>query len=342
MSDTLLEIVQFGILALVVVYANFVDKRRASRALLFFILVFLSGLFVYRYAFEPDEVAALPDGTVLPIRVIAVFTAGLAIATLVPGFRHWIARIFPKRTIDFNNQMPVGFDPDSMVHTTALIYCLYLLSHTALDFIAVGGLSGLAQDFTGVTPNQLWGDLAIWLIFATLGVGLLSRRSLADTIKRLGLRAPTVSELSLAASMAFALYAVAFASDVIWQSLSPQDVYQQQNVVSQAISQSITTLTLAFLLALTAAIGEEIAFRGALQPVFGLWPTSILFAAIHLQYVLTPASVLILVVGLGFGWLRQRYNTTTSIVAHFLYDFVPPALGILTQVLSLMIRVSVR
>jgi len=70
-----------------------------------------------------------------------------------------------------------------------------------------------------------------------------------------------------------------------------------------------------------AAIGEEIAFRGALQPVFGLWPTALFFALVHIQYTLTPAALIIFGVALGLGWLRRRYNTTTSIVAHFLYDF---------------------
>src|SRR5579859_513035 len=276
-------------------------------------LIFLSLFYLYAEAFIPGNIADLPQGALSGVRLVTFLTAGLAIALLFPGVRRAISGAFPKRTVDFENGLPVGFDPDSPVHMTAAIYCVHLLSHTALTFIRYGGLSGAAQDFGGVSTSELWTELAIWLMFAALGVGLLSRRSLAETFKRLGLRAPTMSELALAGSMAFALYAVAFASDVIWQSFVPQDVYQQQNVFSQAISQSISTLTLAFLLALTAAIGEEIAFRGALQPVFGLWPTSILFAAIHLQYVLTPASLLILVVGLGLGWLRRRYNTTTSI-----------------------------
>jgi membrane protease YdiL (CAAX protease family) len=62
--------------------------------------------------------------------------------------------------------------------------------------------------------------------------------------------------------------------------------------------------------------------------VFGLWPTSILFALIHMQYTLTPATLIILGVALGFGWLRQRYNTTVAIMAHFLYNFIPLAVNV--------------
>jgi membrane protease YdiL (CAAX protease family) len=62
--------------------------------------------------------------------------------------------------------------------------------------------------------------------------------------------------------------------------------------------------------------------------VFGLWPTTIFFALVHIQYTLTPATLIIVVVGFGLGWLRRRYNTTPAIVTHFLYNFVSIALVI--------------
>jgi membrane protease YdiL (CAAX protease family) len=82
---------------------------------------------------------------------------------------------------------------------------------------------------------------------------------------------------------------------------------------------------LAFLLAATAAVGEEIAFRGALQPVLGFLPTAIIFAMTHIQYTLTPAWLIIFGVALAFGWIRKHYNTTVSILTHFLYNFIPLA-----------------
>jgi len=41
---------------------------------------------------------------------------------------------------------------------------------------------------------------------------------------------------------------------------------------------------LMLLLGLSAGIGEEITLRGALQPKLGLALTSLLFAALHVQY----------------------------------------------------------
>jgi membrane protease YdiL (CAAX protease family) len=74
------------------------------------------------------------------------------------------------------------------------------------------------------------------------------------------------------------------------------------------------------------ALGEEVFFRGALQPVFGLGLTSVFFALLHTQYTLTPASAGIFLVSLGMGWLRQRYSTTAAIFAHFAYNFIQLAL----------------
>jgi membrane protease YdiL (CAAX protease family) len=169
--------------------------------------------------------------------------------------------------------------------------------------------------------------------FAILGTGLGTRRPLGEVLARLGLRAPTPRELLAGLGIAFVLLCAEFAIGLIWQSLAPQGVFQDQNQFSGLIMSNMNTLTMAFLLAFTSAVGEEIAFRGALQPIFGLWPTAIMFALTHIQYTLTPAVLIILSVGLGLGWLRQRYNTTTAITAHFLYNFALIALVVYGQVM---------
>jgi membrane protease YdiL (CAAX protease family) len=42
-----------------------------------------------------------------------------------------------------------------------------------------------------------------------------------------------------------------------------------------------------------------------------------------MQYTLTPAILMILIAALGLAWLRERYSTTASIIAHFVYNFIP-------------------
>src|SRR5690606_26208801 len=124
-------------------------------------------------------------------------------------------------------------------------------------------------------------------------------------------------------------YIFVFIVSAVWFALVSPEQFQEQTAASEQIAAAFGTLPLAFFLAITVALGEEILFRGALQPVFGLWVTSIYFALLHTQYTLTPASLTIVVVALGFSWLRQRYSTTAAITAHFLYNLVLLALPLL-------------
>jgi hypothetical protein len=89
---------------------------------------------------------------------------------------------------------------------------------------------------------------------------------------------------------------------------------------------------------LAAGIGEELLFRGALQPVLGLWFTAILFAASHIQYGLTPATLAVFIIAIALGIIRQRTNTTVAILVHFGYDFVIGLLALLATYLEPLAR----
>ncbi|HIA36762.1 MAG TPA: CPBP family intramembrane metalloprotease [Flavobacteriales bacterium] len=75
-----------------------------------------------------------------------------------------------------------------------------------------------------------------------------------------------------------------------------------------------------------AGTGEEILFRGAIQPYLGIWITAILFVAIH--GYLNPWNWRISVYGLymcfvigGIGIMCNKFGITSSIAAHFAIDF---------------------
>ncbi len=223
-----------------------------------------------------------------------------------------------------------GFNTRSTVHMVALIFCLYLLGMQLVSFVLGGGLEGVAEDFAGgLSALDLIANGLPQVIIPLLGVGIGLRRSWSQTLKRLGLERPSLEGVGVAIAITFALLMFVGLVVGIWQAVVPEDIFEEQTEASDALTANIDTLGMALLLATSAAVGEEIAFRGALQPVFGFWPTAVLFALTHLQYTLTPASAIILVVAVAFGWIRQRYNTTVAILTHFLYNFIPLALSIL-------------
>ncbi|MCD4686883.1 MAG: CPBP family intramembrane metalloprotease [Anaerolineae bacterium] len=201
---------------------------------------------------------------------------------------------------------------------------MIILGTQFVQFIISGGLEGLAETYEdqGIDLLSLLSNSIPFVVLSFLGVGLGVRRNWRQTCERLGLEQLTISGFLVSIGLTFALLAGLIIFGVIWSSLVPEDVYEEQNQASEALSQSVSSVGLAFAIAASAAIGEELAFRGALQPVLGLWPTAIVFALMHPQYTLIPAALIIFGVALTFGWVRQRYSTTVAILAHFWYNLI--------------------
>jgi uncharacterized protein len=75
-----------------------------------------------------------------------------------------------------------------------------------------------------------------------------------------------------------------------------------------------------FLLALFSSLGEELFFRGALLPIVGLVPSSLLFAALHVRPALRflPWTIMSFIIGLGMGSMYLVLGDLGGpIVAHF-------------------------
>lgn len=223
------------------------------------------------------------------------------------------------------------YNPNSSVHLVAIILGLWLVVITLAQFILAGGIAGLADvlEQSGIPLGELVFQAVLLTVVAFLGVGMAIRRNLKESLNRLGLRLPTVSDVLWGIGAGLLLFGVTVALFSVWSAFVPEDQIIQQQAASEQVVRSFNTLPLAFLISISAAVSEEILFRGAVQPVFGLFLTSVLFAAFHSQYAFTPATLIILVIGAGLGWLRQRQNTTAAIMAHFVYNFVQLALTIL-------------
>jgi len=76
------------------------------------------------------------------------------------------------------------------------------------------------------------------------------------------------------------------------------------------------------LLAASAGVGEEILFRGVLQPTLGIVTTSVLFGMLH--WLSTTYFVLASLMGFYCGWLFEVTgdNLLAPITVHWLYDAV--------------------
>jgi hypothetical protein len=116
----------------------------------------------------------------------------------------------------------------------------------------------------------------------------------------------------------------------MWWSRWPPLVNLRERMVAsvRVLLAEASVLQLA-LVATLAGVGEEIVFRGVLQPLVAHWTTplvglavaSLLFGLAHcLSWLYFVVAAMI---GLYFGWMADQYNEILApAVAHGLYDFV--------------------
>lgn len=79
------------------------------------------------------------------------------------------------------------------------------------------------------------------------------------------------------------------------------------------------------ILALASSIGEELLFRGALMPWFGMWAQAAIFAALHIGpgRRFLPWTLSALLLGVAFGLLAKwTGNLGGPIAAHFTINYL--------------------
>jgi len=82
-----------------------------------------------------------------------------------------------------------------------------------------------------------------------------------------------------------------------------------------------------FFLSICAGVGEEIFFRGVIQPIFGVWLTALFFVGIHGYFSIKIKRINIFALLLTcfialLGWSSKEYSIWLAIAGHFSYDLV--------------------
>ena len=337
--DILVTVLVFVPFVLILWLANVADKKGAegeqsAGALLGFIAVALLALF---YAFMIGlgvviQVGALlmqstPAGPFSDALTQAGMTTGtlsrVGLALWLPGVLGILLLLAPVRRL-IARVLP--FKPGRVVHSVALSYPAVILAN--LLFTLGWGLGNLAKMMeastaSGVPVNPagpVWAQDILMFVMAAVGVGWLSRRDLRSALVRLGIVIPKWRHALIGLGTGLVLVPLILITErlasLVGLGVSP-DV---EKLTEQLIGPLTMSIPGILTLGLAAALGEESVFRGAMQPVFGLVLTSILFALLHSQYGISLASLLVLIVGLVLGLLRLRYNTSTSMIAHATYN----------------------
>lgn len=223
-----------------------------------------------------------------------------------------------------------AFSACNPLHLTGLVLAFLATGATFLSYAVSGGLAGIAEtiETSSMSPYALGFALIINGLglcgLAFVGVGLGWRRTMKQAVHRLGLVRPRSQPVMMGIAVGVVAFLALIPASLVLSVISnPQSLAEQQIAARAVFAQYQDYLFLGALLALSSGLGEEVVFRGALQPVLGLWATTLCFALIHVQYALTPGWFIIIGIGLAFGWLRDRHGTLAAIIAHVVYNLLP-------------------
>lgn len=279
--------------------------------------------------FAPDT---LPRLLGVMFGIALAIVAGAVVA--LPPVRRAIARITP-------------LDPTSFVHTMALVLAVTftILGVVPLIVFGVPPLLAVVDQFnqasvdltsgrgdSALLRDQVYG--LVWIIPSTIvAVGFGTSRSLRDCLARLGLVRPSLKQigigLGVGVALVIAVQGLSFVISAVFQFFGWPETDGQ--LFEQLIAGALNPVG-AVVIGVTAGLGEELAVRGVLQPRLGLVLSNLLFSlGFHGFQYGWDALIIVVLLGLVFGVVRQRTNTSTAAIGHGFYDFlviILPTLGI--------------
>jgi membrane protease YdiL (CAAX protease family) len=276
----------------------------------------------------PDLLRPGAGGVVATATLLLLGSVVVAALMLWRPVRVALARIIP-------------IDPDNFVHKIGLSILTLLLLTSFVPIIALAGKPPILEiinsgglDVLGEEPvSEL--DLVfqfIWTIPAVVfAAGWPVVRTLRTALLRLGMVPPTVLQVvgGVVGAVVLALvmtYAVEPAIFALWQALgwATTDVSAFSGLLA-----GVTNPLGAILIGVTAGIGEEMAFRGLLQPRIGLIFANLLFTSVHAFQYGFDAMLSVFIVGTILGIVRARTNTSTSAIVHGVYNFTLVMMSVL-------------
>ncbi len=200
--------------------------------------------------------------------------------------------------------------------TALVLALLYAASNAALlAGLSAGSLADLPFQF-GVA--ELGAQTLGMVALALLGVGLGIRRDWPAVVQRLGWRPLRQRDVGVIMAATIAMVMLSVMVSAVVSLLFPSSITEVDDLNRQLIA-PFSSVGGAVLLGLLSGVGEEVLYRGALQPAFGIWLTSLIFALHHVQY-LNPALLIIFLLGLFLGWVRNRWGLGVAAFTHACYN----------------------
>jgi uncharacterized protein len=209
---------------------------------------------------------------------------------------------------------PLGLDPARSVHAVVAVTLALTVLTAILLFVSLKDEPPATIPFYA-TDSVI--SVVSDVVLALAGVGFLLTRNFRAALDRLDLRPIRLRHAGWAVAAAAGFHLVVGAMEWTESIVLPGLHALEERFDYEFVG--VPPLVGAALVSVAAGIGEEILFRGALQPRVGVVISSSLFAMLHVQYQL-PGIVMIFAVGLALGLLKQWTSTTFTVIVHVVYD----------------------
>ncbi len=264
-----------------------------------------------------NQAGGIPEQVLIASAGVAALLVGVAgLGLCVPPLRKVLGRRL---------EHPWWADPPVFL---ALWLFTVVLANNVVSLLIFTQVPDVGALFPGgrISPGAVLTSELPFLVVALLGVGILTRRSIGQTISRLGYGPVSAKQLGIVVLFIPVAIALSIAADALFSALQP-DLYERVGSLSNDLFDPrglspVSAVLFALLIGVGAGLGEETLFRGAVQPVFGITLTSLLFASMHVQYGPSLLLGYIFVLAVGLGLLRRYINTTASFLAHAGYNSI--------------------
>lgn len=209
---------------------------------------------------------------------------------------------------------PLGLSPASPVHAVTAAALVIAAASSVMLFVELQDEATASIPFYATdSVVAVSADLAL----ALAGIGFLLTRDFHAALERLDLRRLRWPQVGWAFAAAVLFHALVGVLDWTESIVLPGVHALEDRFAYEFVG--IPPLLGAVLVSVAAGVGEEVLFRGALQPRLGIVLSAALFAVLHVQYQV-PGILMIFAIGMALGLLKRQTSTTFTVVVHVVYD----------------------
>jgi membrane protease YdiL (CAAX protease family) len=240
-----------------------------------------------------------------------ILASGIAfLLPLIKPFRKLLARFTP-------------MDPNSPIDLCGLTFVLWIPAFLIIAAIQSGPADVGNAGATSLTENAFYLILnaLTFVAIAYVCVGYRIYRTGDEATKRLGLTVPSLKIVAISVAMVIPAFIISMIGSALTVAFQP-DVVDNLNDTMDQMTTGLDNPIGALLIGLTAGIGEEVLFRGAIQPRFGIVIAALFWTALHVQYDISFMMLGLFGVGVLFGLQRKYFGTTSAVITHAAYNIL--------------------